>query len=120
MNLNRWLSVIMMLGLFLALNPLGAQAEPYPPYGPHPKYHHPRGNAYGWHGKKHQAFKRHQKHFRRSGMGPHHRYYAYQAGPPVTYVAPVAPMVAIPYSQPQPFPSQSAVPGLSGNINWNF
>jgi hypothetical protein len=117
MKLNRWLSLIMMLGLVLAFNPLGAQADPYPPYGHYPKYHHPRGNAYGWHGNKHQAYKCHQKHFRRSGMGPHSHHHAYQAGPPVTYVAPV---VAIPYSQPQPFPSQPAVPGLSGNINWNF
>ena len=31
MNLNRWLSVIVMLGLILILSPLGAQADPYPP-----------------------------------------------------------------------------------------
>ena len=121
MNLNRWLSVILMMGLFLALNPLGAQAEPYPPFGPHPKYHHPRGNAYGWHGQRHHAFDRHQKHFRRSGIGPQHpRHYANYAGPPVAYAAPVAPIIGIPYSQPQPFASRPAIPGLSGNLNWNF
>lgn len=121
MNLNRWLSVILMTGLFLALNPLGAQAEPYSPYEPHPKYHHPRGNAYGWHGKKHHAYDCHPKHFRHSGMGPHYpRYYANHAGPPVAYVAPVAPIIGIPHLQPQPFSNQPATPGLSGNLNWNF
>ena len=120
MSLNRCLSVILMLGLFLALNPVGAQADPYASCGPHPKYHHPRGNAYGWHGKKYQAYDCHPKHFRGSGMGPHHpRPYAHYAGPPVAYVAPVAPIIGIPYSQPQSY-SQPAPPGLSGNLNYSF
>ena len=114
MNLNRWLSVILMTAFFLALNPLGAQAEP--PCGHHPKYHHPRGNAYGWHGKKHHGFDRHQKHFRRDCDGM----YAHHGGPPhVAYVTPVTPMIGIPYSQPQSN-YQPANPGLSGNLNWNF
>jgi len=121
MNLKRWLSVILMMGLFLALNSLAAQADPYPPFGPYQKYHHPRGNAYGWHGKKHHAFDHQQKHFRHSGMGPYHpRHYANYAGPPVAYIAPVAPIMGIPYSQPQRFSNQPATPGLSGNLNWNF
>ncbi len=37
MNLNRWLSVIVMLGLILVLSPLGAQADPYPPFKHHKK-----------------------------------------------------------------------------------
>jgi hypothetical protein len=121
MNLNRWLSSLLMMGLILALNPSGAQAEPYSHFENHPKYHHPHGNAYGWHGPKPHAFDRHYKNFRRAGMGPHHpRYYVHQAGPPVAYVAPVAPIVGIPYAQPQPFPSQPAPPGLSGNVNLHF
>jgi hypothetical protein len=115
MNLSRWLSVILMTAFFLALNPLGAQADP--PCGRHPKYHQPRGNAYGWHGKRHHAYDRHYKHFR----GSHHsQHYAHHAGPPVAYVTPVAPMIGIPYSQPQPYYSQPANPGLTGNLNWNF
>jgi hypothetical protein len=112
MKLSRWLSIILTMGLILAATPLSVQAGPY---------HHPHGNAYGWYGKKHHGFDRHYKHCGRSGMGPHHpRYYAHHAGPPVAYVAPVAPIMAIPYSQPQPYNSQPAVPGLSGNLNWNF
>jgi len=121
MNLRRWLSVILMMGLILALNPLGAQAEPYSHFRYHPKYHHPRGNAYGWHGPRHHGFDRPYKHFRRSGMGPHHpRHYAHHAGPPVAFVAPVAPIIGIPYQQPQPFFSQPATPGLSGQLQFNF
>ena len=120
MNLGRWLSVILMMGLILVLNPLGAQADPY--FKHHPKYHHPRGKAYGWHGPKHHGFDRpYKKHFRHAGMGPHHPHnYGYHAGPPVAYVTPVAPMVGIPYQQPQPYSSQPPIPGLSGNLNWNF
>jgi hypothetical protein len=123
MNLNRWLSVILMMGLILALNPLGAQARPYPHFKHHPKYHHPHGNAYGRHGPRHHAFDRHHKHFRRSCKGPHNpRHYVHHAGPPpVVYVAPVTPIIGIqPYSQPQPFFSQPATPGLSGQFNLNF
>ena len=111
MNLTRWLSVILTLGLILAFNPLSVQADPY---------NHPHGNAYGWH-KKHHGFDHHPKHFRPSCKGPHHpRHYAHYGGPPVAYVAPVAPVIGIPYSQPQPYYSQPATPGLSGNLNWNF
>jgi hypothetical protein len=121
MYLNRWLSVILMMGFILVLNPLGAQADPYPHFKHHPKYHHPHGKAYGWHGSKHHGFDRpYKKHFRHAGMGPHHpRQYGHYAGPPVAYVTPVAPMVGIPYQQPQPY-SQPPIPGLSGNVNWNF
>jgi hypothetical protein len=118
MNLKRWLSVILMMGLILALNPLGAQADPH-----HPRYHHPRGNAYGWDGPRQHASARHQKHFRRSCNGPRHpRHHGRYAGPPqVAYVTPVTPIIGIqPYTQPQPYYSQPATPGLSGNLNWNF
>jgi hypothetical protein len=123
MNLNRWLSVILMLGLILVLSPLGAQADPYPPFKPHPNYHHPRGNAYGWHGQKPHGFDRHQKYFRRSCMGPHNpRPYGHQvyAGPPpVAYVAPVAPIIGIqPIPQPQPVFSQPPPPGFHGQITF--
>ena len=66
MSLNRWLSVILMLGLILALSPLGAQADPYQPYD-RPYYHHPHGNAYGWDGPRHRDFDRH-----REFCGPRH------------------------------------------------
>ena len=59
MSLNRWLSVILMLGLILALSPLGAQADPYQPYD-HQYYHHPHGNAYGW-DPRHRDFDRHRE-----------------------------------------------------------
>jgi hypothetical protein len=124
MSLNRWLIVILMMAFFLALNPLGAQAQagPYRHFGPHSKYHHPHGKAYGWHGSRHHAFDRYQKHFRRCGKGPRHlHHFAHQAGPPpVAYVAPVTPIIGVPYSQPQPFYSQPATPGFSGQLNWNF
>ena len=122
MYLNRWLSVILMMGLILVLNPLGAQADPYPHFKDHPKFHHPQGKACGWHGPKHHGFDRpYKKHFRHSGMGLQHPHqYGYYAGPPVAYVAPVAPIVGIPYSQPQSYSSQPAIPGLSGNLHWNF
>jgi len=110
MKLSRWLSVILMMGLILALTPLSVQAGPY---------HHPHGNAYGWDGPKHHGFDRHYKHYWRSKHHP--RYYAHHGGPPaVAYVAPVAPVIGIPYAQPQPYYSQPANPGLSGNLNWNF
>jgi len=116
MKLSRLLSVILMMGLILALNSLSAQADPYRPY------HHPHGNAYGWHGSKHHGFDHYPKHFRRSCMGPHHpRHSGHHGGPPpVAYVTPVAPVIAIPFSQPQPMYSQPPTPGLSGNLNWNF
>jgi hypothetical protein len=109
MNLNRWLTIILMMGLILALTPLGAQAGPYPHFEEHPRYRHPHGKAYGWHGARHHAFDRHHKHF---------RHYAHHAGPPpVAYVTPVAPVVGIPFAQPQPYFPQ---PGLSGHLQWNF
>ena len=114
MNLKRWLSVIMTMGLILAFNPLGAQARPY---------HHPHGKAYGWYGSRHHGFDRHHKHFRRHGRGPQHPHYMERVcggPPPVAYVAPVAPVIGIPYAQPQPYYSQPATPGLSGQIQWNF
>jgi hypothetical protein len=117
MNLPRWLSVILMMGLIMALSPLAAQADP--PFE-RPYYRHPHGNAYGWHGPRPHYFDRHHKYFRRSGMGPHNpRHYMHHAGPPpVAYVAPVTPIIGIPYSQPQPFFSQP--PGLSGQLQFNF
>ena len=123
MNLKRWSIVILMMGLFLVLSPLGAQAEPYPPFEPHPNYHHPHGNAYGWHGRRPHAFDRHRKYFRRSYRGPHNpRPYVHQvyAGPPpVAYVGPVTPIIGIqPYPQPQPFFSPPAPPGLHGQITF--
>jgi hypothetical protein len=116
MNLRRCLSFFLMLGLILAFSPLSAQADPYRPY------HHPRGNAYGWHGPKHHG-NGHYKHFRRSCRGPHNPRYVervYGGPPAVAYVTPVAPVAGIPYAQPQPYYSQPAIPGLSGQLQWNF
>jgi hypothetical protein len=118
MNLKRWLSVILMMGLILAYNPFGAQADPYRPY------HHPPGNAYGWDGPRPHGFDNHyKKHFRRSYRGPHNPHYVgrvYGGSPQVAYLAPVAPVIGIPYAQPQPYNSQPAPRGLSGNINFGF
>jgi hypothetical protein len=116
MNLKRWSTLILMLGLLLALSPLGAQADP--PNGPHPHYRHPHGNAYGWHGGRHHNFDRHRKYFRRYNHRPYwHRAYA---GPPaVAYVAPVTPIIGIqPCPQPQPFFSPSMSPGFHGQITF--
>ena len=122
MSLNRWLSVILMLGLILALSPLGAQADPYQPFEPQPYYHHPHGNAYGWDGPRHD---RHRDYYRGSCEGPRHprpyvqRVYAVQ--PPVAYVTPVAPIIGIqPCPQPQPYYSQPAAQGLHGQFNFGF
>ena len=49
MNLRKCLSVILMMGLILAVSSLSAQADPYH------RYHHPHGKAYGWHGSRHPA-----------------------------------------------------------------
>ncbi len=122
MILKRWLSVILMMALILALNPLGAQARRSPHSKHHPKYDHHHGKAYGCDGPRHHAYGRHHKYFRTSWRGPrHHRHYVHYAGPPsAVYVAPVAPVVEIPYSQPQPFYSQPAAPGLPGEFYWDF
>jgi hypothetical protein len=117
MNLSRWFSIILVAGLILALSSLSAQADPDRPY------HHPRGNAYGWDGPRHQRFDRHHEYFRRSHRGPYNHHYmdrAYGGPPPVAYMAPVAPVMGIPYAQPQPYFSQPATPGLSGTLQYNF
>jgi hypothetical protein len=120
MNLRRWLSVILMMGLILALNSLSAQADPYGPY------YHPPGHAYGWDGPRSHDFGHHYKHFRHSWRGPHHPRYVervYGGPPAVAYPAPVAPVMGIPYVQPQPYfsqPSQPGPPGFHGQFNYNF
>ncbi len=111
MNLRRWLRVIMMMGLILALNSLTVQADPY-------RYH---GDGYGWEGPRHRGFDHHDRHFWRSCKGPHHPHYINQVyAPPVAYVAPVAPIIGIPYAQPQPYYSQPVPRGLSGTLQYNF
>ena len=121
MNLNRWLSVILMMGLFLVLSPLGAQADPYPPFT-HPNYYHPHGKAYKWHGPKPHGFDGHQKSFQRSCKGQHNPrpyvHHVYTGPPQVAYVAPVTRIIGIqPYPQPQPVFSQPA-PGLHGQFTF--
>ncbi len=122
MNLKRWLSVILMMGLVLALSSPAAQAGP--PFEPQPYYHHPHGNAYGWDGPRARGFDHHYKYFRHSYGGPHRFHHADRGcgGPPqVAYVAPVAPVIGVPYAQPQqPYFSQPAPRGLSGTVQYNF
>jgi hypothetical protein len=116
MNLYRWLTVILTMGLILVFNPLGAQAGPFSHFEQHPGYHHPHGKAHGWHGPRYHG--RHYGHWK----GPrHHRRYVHHAGPPsVVYVQPAAPIIGIPYAQPQPYCPQPAIPGLSGQLNFSF
>lgn len=117
MNLNKWLSVILMTGLLLSLNSLSAQADPYRPC------HHPHGNAYGWDGPKHHGFDPHYKKYWHSCKGPKNPHYVtrvYGGPPPVAYVAPVTPVIGIPYAQPQPQFSQPGPRGLSGQLQYNF
>ena len=117
MNLSRWFSVILMMGLILALNTPRVQADPYRPY------HHPHGNAYGWDGPRPHGFDRHHECLRHSFMRPHHPHYinrVYGGSPPVAYVAPVAPVIGVPFAQPQPYFSQPAPRGLSGTLQYNF
>ncbi len=112
MNRRRWSSVALMVGLILALSCLSAQAEPY---------WHPRGHAYGWDGPRHHDFDRFDRRDWRCYRGPHHpRYVERVYSPPVAYVAPVAPMVGVPYAQPQPYYAQPAPRGLSGTLQYNF
>ena len=76
MRPERWWSVIPMLGLFVALIPLSAQAGPNRSFAPQPhrqafnrpqpgghggawtgqphRYQQPRGQAYGWNGQNRQ------------------------------------------------------------------
>ena len=118
MNLRRWLSVILMMGVILALSSLSAQADPY--HGP---YHRPHGHAYGWDGPRHHDFDRHHEHGRRSCRGPHNPHYVervYGGPPAVAYVAPVTPVMAIPYAPPQPYFSQPGPRGLHGQFNYGF
>lgn len=117
MNLSRWFSVILMMGLILALSSLSAQADPYRPYD------HPHGRAYGWDGPRPHGFDRHYRDFRHSYRGPHNPHYVhrvYGGPPPVAYVAPVAPVIGIPYAQPQPSFAQPGPRGLSGTLQYNF
>ena len=118
MNLKRWLSVILVMGLILALSSLSAQADPDWPY------HRPHGHAYGWDGPRHHDYCRYDRHFRHSCRGPHHVHHVervYGGPPAVAYVAPVAPVMGIPYAPPQPYFSQpSGPPGLHGQFNYNF
>ena len=114
MKLSRWLSVILMMGLILALNSLSAQAGP----NITTRMEMPMGGM----AKSIMALI-----VTRSISGATvmvHTIpvmYAHHGGPPhVAYVTPVTPMIGIPYSQPQPNYSQPATPGLSGNLNWNF
>jgi hypothetical protein len=120
MNLNRWLSVMVMLGLILILSPLGAQADPYPRFDSHQKYHRPHGKAYGWHGARPHGD---QRQFRRFCGGPPHPRsqvrQVYAGPPPVAYVTPVAPMIGIQQiPQPQPIYSQPSLPGFHGQITF--
>lgn len=131
MNLKGRLSIILMTGLILAVSAPGAQADPY--YGP---YHRPHGHAYGWdgpgphdygwEGPRHHEFDRHYEHYRHACRGPHNHHYAervYGGPPAVAYVAPVTPVMAMPYAAPQPYfsqPSQQASPGLHGQFNYGF
>jgi len=111
MNLKRWSSVFLMMGLILVLSPLGAQADPYR-----------HGHDYGWNGPRPHEFKRYRKHFRRGCGGPHHsRTYVqeiYTAPPSVAYLAPVAPMIGIP--QQQPYYGPSVPNGLHGNVTFGY
>ncbi len=112
MNLKRWVSVILVLGLVLALTPLTVQADPYW------RGDHPRGHAYGW--ERHRGFDRHDRYWRHHWRGPHHRPYMerYYGAPQVAYVTPMAPVVGIPYAQPQPY--YQGPRGLSGTLQYNF
>ena len=111
--MNRWFSVILMTGLILALSSLSAQADPYKPYDHH---------AYGWDDRAH-GFCHHHEYFGHPYRGPHLHHYlerVYGGPPPVAYVAPAAPVIGIPYAQPQPYFSQPAPRGLSGTLQYNF
>jgi hypothetical protein len=59
MNLPRWSSVILTMGLAITLIPLSAQAWPHQPNVRQPNSRaftpqQPRGNAFGWHGQQRQ------------------------------------------------------------------
>ncbi len=111
MNLKKWLSIILVTGLFLAINSLSAQADPWRPYW------HPHGKAHGW--ERHHDFDhfdRHRWHSCRGSHGPRYVERVYTGPPAVAYVQP-APVIGIPYAQPQPYYSK---PGLSGTLQYNF
>src|SRR5665647_3803647 len=86
MKLSRWLSVILMMGLILALNSLSAQADPYRPY------HYPQGNACGWDGPRPHGFDHHYKNHWRSCKGPKNPHYVGRVygGPCLLYTYPSA------------------------------
>jgi hypothetical protein len=71
MNLQRRLSLILMMGLLMVLSPLSAQAwrsQPYSRQSNHRAFtpRQTRGNAYGWHGQR-----RHWQQTRGNAYGRH-------------------------------------------------
>ncbi len=93
MNLQRWLSVSLVMGLILVLSPLSAQAWRNQPHSRQPnhraftpqrsrgnvvgwhgqrsQWHRPRGNAFGWHYQR-QGHRRRGNAFGWHGQRPRH------------------------------------------------
>jgi hypothetical protein len=94
MNLQRWLSVSLVMGLTLVLSPLSAQAWRNQPHSRQPNHraftpHQPRGNAFGWHGQRprHPFAQWHRpgyRHFQHNVRGRYHnpRFHYGRAGYP--------------------------------------
>jgi hypothetical protein len=95
---SRW-SLILIMGLLMALSPLSAQAGPNRPFAPQPNHHavtpdqprgiahgwndqhrewrQPRGNATGWHGQNRQG-----RHYRNAyGRNDHRRQWRHHRNP---------------------------------------
>ena len=86
MNLRKWLSISLALGLMVALCPLNALAWPNRPSNQqyHRGYtqHQPRGNAYGWHGQRPPMYQHHRPQFNRQyGYQQQNPGYQYNQGP---------------------------------------
>ena len=68
MNLRRWMSIILALGLMVALSPLNALAWQNRPSNQqyHRGFtgHQPGGQAYGWHGQRPPMYRHHRPQFR--------------------------------------------------------
>ncbi len=89
MNLRRWLTPILVMGLIMALTPINALAWRGLPFSRQNHqgfmHHQPQGHAYGWHGQRPPMFQHNRPFlarghhpYQQSGYGQYQGYRGYQ------------------------------------------